>query len=160
MATALIVILLFIAGVIDVLDYTVAAICSLVITFMIIEFGNAEAFGVYLASSVLSILIIPSKVSALLYIAFCGWYPFVKRYAEILPDKLTLIIKLIVFNGIVATIFFLGKKLFLIENIPSHLFFILIALSNFTFIIYDKLITKLIWLYANKYRSKLKFLHK
>ncbi len=160
MATAVIVVLMFIAGVIDVLDYTVSAVCSLIITFMIIEFGNAEAVSVYFASSILALIVIPSKISALLYVAFCGWYPFAKKLIERLPRKISFVVKLLVFNSVLGIIFFVAKKLFLLENISTVYFLALFFLSNFTFVIYDKLITKLIWLYVNKYRSKLKFLHK
>ena len=68
-AIALIVILLFIAGIIDVLDYTASAICGLIVTFILIEFGTSSAVAVYVSSSILCLIMIPSKINS-----GCGVY--------------------------------------------------------------------------------------
>lgn len=156
-AVAVIILLLFMAGIIDVLDYTACAICGLVVTFILIEFGTSSALGVYLASSFLSLLILPSKIATILFIAFCGWYSFVKRYLERLRMPFDIILKLLLFNVVLCVIFAVTKFALMIENESSPILIGLFILCNFTFIIYDKLITKLIWLYVNVYRKKLNF---
>ena len=78
-ATAIIVILLFIAGIIEVLDYTACAICGLIITFILVEFGTSSAIGVYIASSILSLLIIPSKI----YLLYNTLYNTIKKVVNI-----------------------------------------------------------------------------
>ena len=53
---------------------------------------------------------------------------------------------------------FLTLKLFMIEKISAFTVFAVVIVSNFTFYLYDVLITKLVWLYVNVYRKKLKFI--
>lgn len=157
-ATSVIIILLFLAGIIEVLDYTACAICSLVVTFILVEFGTSSALGVYIASSILALLILPSKISTVLFIAFCGWYSFVKRYIERIKQPFEIILKLLLFNIVLCVIFAITKFVFMIENDSNITLIILLVICNVTFLIYDKLITKLIWLYTNVYRKKLSFL--
>ena len=157
-ATSVIVILLFLAGIIEVLDYTACAICGLVVTFILVEFGRSAALGVYFASSILSLLIVPSKIATVLFIAFCGWYSFVKSRLEKLRTPLDLIIKLLLFNIVLIIIYLITKFVLILENDTSIILIALFVVCNFTFLIYDKLITKLIWLYVNVYKKKLNFL--
>lgn len=157
-SVALIVILLYIAALIDVLDYTASAICGLIVTFILVEFGISFAVTVYVSSTVLSLLLIPSKFSAILFIAFCGWYSFVKRFIEKLKEPLVTALKLLVFNTVLAIIIFLTLKIFLIEGISTLMLTGVVLVSNLTFFLYDILITRLIWLYAHVYRKKLKFI--
>ena len=160
LATAMTLVLFFLASIIDVLDYTVSAICGLVVTFILVEFGTKSALCVYFASSILSLIILPSKTTVLLFVAFCGWYPFIKRYLERLREPFCIIIKFLVFNLSLALIIYLTKKFFVIEHIPTVGYIILCVVSNITFVLYDVLITKTIWLYVHKYRKKLTFLNK
>ena len=157
-ATSVILILLFLAGIIEVLDYTACAICGLIVTFILVEFGTSSAIGVYISSSILSLIIIPSKIATVLFIAFCGWYSFIKRYLERIRKPFDFILKMLIFNTALFIIYTLSKFVFIIENESTLVLLALLVVSNFTFIIYDTLITKLIWLYVNVYRKKLKFL--
>ncbi len=157
-AIALIVILLFIAGIIDVFDYTASAICGLIVTFILVEFGTSFAVAVYTSSTVLCLIMIPSKIAAVLYIAFCGWYSFIKPHIEKIKEPFGTIFKFLVFNAVLSIIVLLTLKLFMIEKISTFTVIILVIISNFTFFLYDVLITKLIWLYVHIYRKKLKFL--
>ncbi len=155
-ATALIVVLLFIAGIIDVLDYTASAISGIIVTFILIEFGTSFAVSVYLSSSLLALLIIPNKLSALLFVAFCGWYSFVKRYIEKLSRPLEFIIKFSLFNVILFVVILVTKFVFMFENISKLTLVVVFITANVAFILYDFLITRLIWLYINIYRKKFK----
>ncbi len=157
-AIALIVILLFIASIVDVLDYTASAICGLIVTFILVEFGASFAIAVYASSTILCIIMIPSKIAAVLYITFCGWYSFIKPRLERIREPWGTILKFLIFNGVLALIVFLTLKIFMIEKISTFVIVLLVLVSNFTFLLYDILITKLIWLYVHVYRKKLKFI--
>ncbi len=154
---ALIVVLLFIASMVDVLDYTISAACGIIVTFILVEFGNKCALSVYFGASIFAVLLVPNKINAILFVAFCGWYPFVKRYFEKAKEPVGTLLKFIAFNISLTLIVFVSKKVFLFENISYTWFFTIYAISNFTFILYDILITKMIWLYVHKYRKKLNF---
>ncbi len=159
-AMALIVVMLFMAGIVDILDYTISAICGLVITFILVEFGTSPAICAYLGSSILSLLLVPSKINAILFVAFCGWYPFIKRYLERIREPFGTILKFAVFNISLTVIIFITVKVLLIEAMSPLWYITLYLVSNLTFILYDVLITKIIWIYVHKYRPKLKFLTK
>lgn len=159
-ATALIVILLFLAGIIDVLDYTASAIAGIIVTFILVEFGTSSAVSVYLSSSVLALLIIPNKVSALLFIAFCGWYSFIKRYIEKLSRPFEIIAKLLIFNGILSIIIIITMFVFMFDGISLITLVVVFVTANVAFVLYDFLLTRLIWLYVNIYRKKFNILKK
>ncbi len=155
LAIALIVVLLFIAGMVDILDYTVSAICGIVVTFILIEFGSKFAVSVFAGASLLALLVIPTKVSALLFVIFCGWYPFAKRQIEKVREPLGTVLKFITFNSALIIMFFISRLLIISEPISLIWYIPMWLVCNITFVLYDILITKLIWIYVHKYRSKL-----
>lgn len=154
---ALIVVMLFMASIVDILDYTISAICGIVVTFILIEFGMSYAVLSYAGASILGLILVPNKINAILFVAFCGWYPFVKRYLERLPEIFCLITKFAVFNISLAAIYFVSKAFFPFEG-STKLLVAMYLLCNVTFFLYDTLITKLIWLYVHKYRKLFKIL--
>jgi hypothetical protein len=156
--TAVIVVLFFISSIIDVLDYTVSALCGIIVTFIFVEFGKKSAISVYLASSILTLILIPNKLSPILFVLFCGWYPFLKERLERLKNSLSVILKLLSFNAVLILILAFAKFVFLIEDFSTVLVISVILTANFSFILYDVLITRLIFLYVNKYRKLFKFL--
>ncbi len=156
LAIALIVILMLLASFIDVLDYTASAICGIIVTFIIVEFSTRYALSVYFGASILSLLLLPTKITAILFVAFCGWYPFVKRYLERIKEPFSSLLKLLIFNAALTVIILISRSVFLFEVSSSKWYVLLYLLCNFTFIIYDVLITKLIWLYVHKYKKQFK----
>ena len=66
---------------------------------MVIEIDKKWATVVYIAVSILSALLIADKESAVMYIAFFGYYPIVKQPIEKHLNKyLAWVIKLLIFN--------------------------------------------------------------
>ncbi|MBE6701742.1 MAG: hypothetical protein E7582_07660 [Ruminococcaceae bacterium] len=158
LSVALIIVLFFISSIFDVLDYTACAFAGLIVTFILVEFGTSLAVAVYFASSILSLLLVPSKFTILLFIFFCGWYSFVKRFIERIREPFCMVIKFAVFNVALLCVTFITSKLLLLE--VEVLWYVLVfLLANVTFYLYDLLITRLIWIYVHKYRKKLKFLN-
>ena len=157
-AAALCVVLLYFGSIIDVLDYTVSAFGGIIITVVLAEFGKSAAIGVWISSSALALLLIPSKISALLFVSFCGWYPMVKRALEALPRIFSIILKALIFNVILAVIFLVTVKVFMIEGIGIATAAGVFLLSNAVFVIYDILISRITALYILRLRKKLTFL--
>ena len=158
--SALCVVLLYLGSIIEVLDYSVSALCGILVTLVTIEFGNRTGISVWIVSSVLALIILPVKFSALLFIAFCGWYSFLKKVLETLPKLISWVLKLICFNAVLSVIFFITLKILLVENIGFITVAATVVLSNFVFIIYDILLTKLTFLYIVSWRKRLTFLKK
>jgi hypothetical protein len=157
LSIALIVVLMFMASIFDILDYSIAAICGIVITFVLIEFGTSSAIGVYVGASILGLILIPNKINALLFVTFCGWYPLVKRYLEKVSRPIELVLKFAIFNATLTAIIVGAKYLFLFK-MDIKWCIAMYLISNFTFLMYDILITKLIFLYVHKYRKRFTFL--
>ena len=59
-----------------------AAIASLFVAAAVIENGLISGLLVYVASSAVSLLIVPGKAQVLLYIFFFGYYHIVKSLSE------------------------------------------------------------------------------
>ena len=156
--SALCVVLLYLGSIVDVLDYSVSALCGILVTLISVEFGNRTGVSVWIVSSILALLILPQKFSALLFVLFCGWYIFVKKLYEKLPNIVSWILKLATFNVVLAAILFITLKVLLIENLGFISIVGIVALSNLVFIIYDILLTKLTFLYIVSWRKKLTFL--
>ncbi len=157
-ASAMCVLLLYFGSVIDVLDYTVSAFCGVIITVVMVEFGKSAALGVYVSSSVLALLLLPSKFSALLFIMFCGWYSFIKKILERLTPVVSWTAKMCIFNAVLVAIYFVTLKVLLIEGVGTLTAVGVFVLSNFVFIVYDNLLTKIIFIYLSSWRQKFTFL--
>ncbi len=156
--SALCVVLLYLGSIVDVLDYSVSALCGILITLISTEFGNKTGLGVWIASSILSLLILPQKFSALLFVLFCGWYTFAKKAYERLPRILSWALKLVTFNAVLSVIIFITLKILLIEGLGFVTVAGVVILSNFVFVIYDILLTRLTFLYIVSWRKRLTFL--
>lgn len=156
--SALCVVFLYLGSIVEVLDYSVSALCGILVTLVTVEFGNRTGISVWLVSSVLALIILPVKFSALLFIAFCGWYTFVKKVLEKFPKLISWILKLLCFNAVLTVIFFITVKFLLIEGVGIITGAATVILSNFVFIIYDILLTKLTFLYIVSWRKRLTFL--
>ena len=80
--SALIVVTLQLGTFIEVLDITVAAICSLLIFTVQLEAKGKYPFLVFLTSSALALIFTPLSSATLYYIGFFGYYPIIKVLFE------------------------------------------------------------------------------
>ena len=80
--SALSIVVLYIGSVFEVLDLSAAAIASIAIVFAQIELKNPYPYLIYAVVSLLALLLLPSKFSAMVYVCFGGIYPMVKELAE------------------------------------------------------------------------------
>ena len=73
---ALGVVLLLLGSLVQVLDLSMAAIASLLVVFAVIEIGGKYPILIYLVTSVLSLLLLPVKTAALIYLCLRAIIPF------------------------------------------------------------------------------------
>lgn len=105
--TALSIVLMFLTSVIPTLTYALPAAAGFLITLIVIEIDKKWALGVYVAVSLLSVLLIADKEAAVMYIMFFGYYPIVKAiFEKHFHSMLLWVLKFAVFNvGAVAAFF-------------------------------------------------------
>lgn len=159
--TALSVTLMLVSAVIPFLEYALPAIAGAILVIMVIELNKKWAFCTYVAVSILSILILANKETAMMYIAFFGYYPILKPFFEskIKNNIICWIVKDIEFNAAVVAAYFIIVKVFgmpleeLTENGLAGLLGIL-ALGNVMFVLYDICITRLVTTYLIKWQKR------
>lgn len=154
---ALSVIILYLGCAIEVLDLTMSAIVSLLVVVIVIEMGYKYAGFAYLATSILSLLLLPQKSPAIFYTCFMGFYPIIKSHVERINSAiLRWTVKLVVGNLALCAMFLL-LSLFVPEEFEGG--WILVGtyiLGLLAFIMYDIALTKLITLYFAKIRDRIK----
>lgn len=154
---ALSVIILYLGCAIEVLDLTMSAIVSLLVVVIVIEMGYKYAWLTYIATSILSIIILPQKSPAIFYACFMGFYPIIKSYLERINSALVRwIIKLVVGNAALALMFIL-MSLFLPDEFEGGwLMLVTYLLGIIAFLMYDVALSKLITLYFVRIRERIK----
>ena len=161
MLAALGVIFLGIGSLLEVLDISMAVIASLCVIIAEIEYGKGAPWMVYAAISILSFLLVPSKLPAIFFSLFFGFYPILKGKLERKPKIISWVLKEIIFNVCLAIImviylliFYQGTSL----SIPFPWLIVLaILLCEGVFILYDIALTRMITFYVIKLRHRFKF---
>ncbi len=157
--SALGVVLMAFGSVIDLFDLTICAVASLIVVFVYLEIGTAYAFGVYLATSLLSLILLPSKIVFFEYFFVFGIYPLLKALIERLPRWSWLLVKILYINAVVWLLL-LFSELFLgvpfIEGDTLIIKVLVYLLLNVTFIVYDYFITVMVRVYVDKFRKQFK----
>ena len=79
---ALSVTLMFLTSVIPTLTYALPAAAGILLVLMVVDVDKKWAFGVYATVSILSLLVLPDKEAAVMYVFFFGHYPILKAILE------------------------------------------------------------------------------
>lgn len=154
--TAVGVVILYLGCFFQTIDLSICAAASLIIVMATLEFGAKTAFAIYAATSILAIMLLPSKYIATEYAVFVGCYPLLKNLFERLPRIFAWILKLLVTNLALAIIFLLSAYVFKLDGkITLTIVLLTVALANLCIILFDKLLDKLIILYHIKFRKML-----
>ena len=156
---ALGVVFLFLGSLVQVLDLSMAAIVSLFVVFAVIEIRGPYPFLIYAVTSALSLLLLPTKTPALVYVLFVGYYPMVKSVLEgHLPRAAAWVVKVLIFcAGAAAAVFVAGKILLMDLSwlfVNWWVFLLLVPI----FLLYDIALTRLISGYVNRWHTRFKFL--
>lgn len=105
------------------------------------------AVSLYLAVSVLALILVPRKSLAAGYILLCGLYPIVKYGIEArLPQRIQLLCKLVYFNLVLAAMYLLVQYGFLPQLEVKGIGVLAIGwvVANVVFVIYDIGLSRLI----------------
>jgi hypothetical protein len=154
--TAIGVVILYIGCFFQVADLSVCAIASLIVVMAALELGLKSAFAIYLATSVISLLILPAKFIAATYAVFVGCYPLLKNLFERLPKAVSWILKLLSANAALTLMFVLSAYVFKIDDkMTAPIIAATYALANIAIVLFDIALNRLILLYHYKFRKML-----
>lgn len=149
------VLFLYLGAVLEVLDLTMGAFASIIIIFSVIEMGGGSPYLIYAVTSVLSLILLPNKFPALLYLLFAGIYPIFKAKFERLHFAVSWVLKLSFFNTSLLILIFMTVYMLHLPDNDLGYTWAAFALGNATFILYDVAVTRLITFYLVKIRSML-----
>ena len=155
MLAALSVALLYVGGLLDVMEITAVAVTSLFVLFALREMGLAYAFSLYAATALLSLLLLPKPSVGVLYVLFGGLYPLLKFPMERHRRPLPLLFKLLYLNAIITAVELLTVFVFTLPFEGWPLLLLLYALANPTFLLFDKLLDRLLILYEARLRPRI-----
>ncbi len=128
----------------------VVAVAGLLPAAAVVSGGPATGVLCYAATSILSLILLPDKGNALLYLLFFGLYPLVKYGVERLGKLLLeLVLKLLFFN-LMLTVFWFGFNAVFLAALPAAetALWVLYPVGNVVFLAYDFGFTKLISFYV------------
>lgn len=156
-------VLMLATAVMPMLDFALPAAAGVLMAVIVIEINKKWATLTYVAISVLSIIIVPSKEVGLLFAMFLGYYPIVKSIFEKAKTKsLQWISKMLCFNVSVVAYYFVTVRLLtgteLMEDagkLGEYGVLVLLLVANVVFVIYDIALTRLISMYYNWLRKKI-----
>lgn len=140
------------------LTFALPALAGLLMPVAVIEINKKWAFGCFLSTALISLLIC-EKEAAVLFAFFFGWYPILKSSLERLRSKFVeCIIKFAVFNVSIVAAYSILVLLFdfSLESLGFEgklTLSLFAALGNVVFFVYDIGATRVITLYINKYRD-------
>lgn len=160
MLTALGVVLLTAGSLFQTIDLTMAAVASLCVVLAMIELGGREALLIYIATSILSLLLVPQKLIAAEYVLFAGLYPLIKSLAEHLTTLFSWVVKLIFANLSLTLLVLAGKLLFSMPIESGWLMAATYLLVNVTVVVFDIALTKLITFYYVRLQKRFASLFK
>ena len=152
-------VVLLLGSLVDVLDISAAFVASLCVLFVLCELGLPWAFGTYIVTSTLSLLIVPgSRLAGILFSLIFGLLPITKMLFEKLGAKthpaLAYVCKIALFNVELAALWFLARTLL---EIPDKTWMINLGavLANVIFVLADIFYGVLVRIYFNRIRKKI-----
>ena len=163
--TALSIVIMFLGGIIAVFAYIMPMLAGALTLMVKKTFGAPAAWITYLSTSILSFILVPDRECMLMYVMFFGFYPIIKSGLEKIKNKpLVIIIKLLIFNALMAGIQFVLVYAFGIpfdeSDFTAVFVVIFIVLLNLLFVTYNLLLSKILVIYQKKLDPKLKKLLK
>ncbi|MEG1583900.1 MAG: hypothetical protein RR361_02460, partial [Anaerovorax sp.] len=147
--------LLFLSSFVPGVELTLYALASFFVGIVIVEEGVKAGILFYVATILLSLVIVPNKMGILPYVFLFGLFGIAKFYIEKLRKfPLEMVLKLVFFNGVMAIGLFFFKELFMMNlDLPQLPLFLIIIGGEFMFLLYDYLYTQVIGFYIRNIKK-------
>lgn len=150
------VICVFLAATLPTSKLSLYAVSSLFLSVIIIEFGAKAGWAFYLASGVLSAVLVP-RLEVIPFIVFFGVYGLIKLYIEKLHNRIVEYVLKLVFFNICLVLGLVFLKEFIMTGISlSAPIYIIAGLLELVFVVYDYIYTLFIRFYGTQLKPKLK----
>jgi hypothetical protein len=154
---ALTVITLFAESILPTSKLSLYALSSFFVSVMVIESGVKTGWVFYIASVLLSLIVVQNKIELIPYIAFFGNYGLIKLFIERLRNIFVeYVLKVLYFSAwLTAAVLFFQR--FFMENLKIEFpWWIIIVLFEVVFIVYDYVYTLFVRYYSVKFKKLLK----
>lgn len=149
---ALTLVVLFSTSILSISTLSIMTVASCLIPIAIIRTSVKNAVLVYIASSILSFMLVPTNI-AIYYTLFFGVYGIFKHFIEkIRKIPLEILLKLISFNILLGITYFITKT-FLSFVYPSVSLWLLWLAAQVVFLIYDYALTLAISFFLNRFNK-------
>jgi len=144
-SVALLVLLIYIASIAPSSKLTILTVSSAIIPYSIITTNTKNSFIVYVAASILSLILIGPKAETISYLLFFGLYGFLKYYIEKVNKPLyEIILKLVYFNVTLFILYSLYTKFFTTLISGAFPLYIMLLLAQIAFFVFDYALTIII----------------
>lgn len=155
------------------LDLSMAALASLLCVWAVEELGGAYPWLMWLVTSLLALMLMPFNSAAWEYLLFAGAYPMLRVLLGKLPVAVRIILKQVMFNGLLSLVVLVLWKLLFpsAQSYPvafgmflggdgSHWGYALAVwiTANLAFVLYDFVIGRFVHAYRIALRQRFRFL--
>ena len=157
MMNALAVVLLSLGGLVPAATYCAPLLAMAVLLPVQEEYGKKMALTAWVSVSLLALMLTPDRETALVYVFF-GWYPVARPQIAALPFRLLrLAVKLLIANGSILLLYGAVLRLMgLTDDLLEGTFLLnaaLLVMGNVVFLLLDKALERLIFLWHRKFRK-------
>ncbi|MEG2053397.1 MAG: hypothetical protein RR052_00500 [Oscillospiraceae bacterium] len=150
-------------GFLPLATFIAPALAGILLVPAAVEIGYRNGYWIYAIVGAISLLIVPEKEMAFLFIFFFGYYPILKAKLEKLKKPwLVWLVKFSIFNvsviGLYALLIFVFKLDALVNDFKGTtniLLFVFVIIANVTFYVFDIALSRLVFLYMHKYRRRI-----
>ncbi len=163
-------VVLGIGTILEIIDLTSSALAAVIILLIYLCYGTRYALLTYAVTSVLGAILMPQSLAVWTYLGLMGYYPVTKHHMDRLPKLLAWIIKLLLFATVMAVCLLIfhfliygGEgsiadsflKIFDEESGKTWMAWAILGLSLVTFVIFDLLLDRLIFLYHIHFKRQI-----
>ena len=157
------VVLMLSGSIIPFATFCAPALSGLLMIPVAMECGMRLGWISYLSVSTLSILIVPDKEMAAIFLFFLGYYPLLKAYLHRIKSKMVRIAaKTILFNASVFAMYGILLFVFPVQYLVNEfadtakpMLLLMLLLANLCFWIYDAALVNVVRIYAVKLRPRI-----
>jgi len=140
---ALSVVLLWLGAVLEIGMYAAPMLAGFCLLPVQARYGKKYAVLLWLAVSLLSLILIPNPEQNLMYFALFGLYPLVYPSFQKLPGLWRMAAKLLFFNGVTVLVEALVMLVLAPQTMVWYLAAALLAVGNVVFVLYDRLLPRM-----------------
>jgi len=167
MAASLSIVIMLMGGIIPIATYCVPMLCGLLLLPILLEYGQKSAWLTYISVALIALVMGFDKEASFFYI-FIGYYPILKwKIDRVKVKRRRFLLKFLLFTGTITLMYSLLFLLMPMDAIVQEfndmglaLTIVFVIVYDLCMFLYDFMLTPLVFIYANKFRPKLRFLRK